>query len=66
MDPGRDDGALRSLPFWSLEETGGDVSGVMADAFALLTAFNDAVLSRDWVTAGVRGGDCTAEAGGET
>lgn len=71
VDPGREDGALWYLPFWSLEDTGGDVSGVIADALALLTAFSDAVLSptrdsRDWVTAGVRGGDCTTEAGGET
>ena len=50
--------------------TGGDVSGVMDCPLARPTAPSTAALSverpsREWVTAGVKGGDWTAETGGE-
>lgn len=58
------------MPFLSIEPTGGDASGVkLVSRWGRLVAFREALSlilpSREWVAAGVRGGDCTAETGGD-
>lgn len=58
------------MPFLSVEPTGGEASGVkLVSRWDRLVAFRDALSlilpSREWVAAGVRGGDWTAETGGD-
>lgn len=73
-DVGRDEGALRGIGFFSVVDAGGEVSGVMSvDCVApplsvsfRLTALSLVLVSREWVAAGVRGGDCMADAEGES
>lgn len=56
--------------FFSVDPTGGDASGVkLVSAWGRLVALREELSlvrpSREWVAAGVRGGDCTAEVGGD-
>jgi hypothetical protein len=71
-DVPREVGALRWVVLLSLAWTGGEVSGVMATdpGWERTAVANDGALSLDlasrlWVTAGVRGGECTADVGGD-
>lgn len=71
VDGGREEFEVgREVPFLSTEPTGGDASGVkLVCTCGRVADFKEApspvLPSREWVAAGVRGGDCTAETGGE-
>lgn len=73
VDGGREVGALCGTGFFSAVEPGGEVSGVIGVDCAspplslslALTALSLVLVSCECVAAGVRGGDCMADACGE-